>query len=246
MSYWVYILRSLKNGRFYIGHTGNLEKRLARHNSGGNIYTRNIRPLELVHSEIYNSRGEAMEREKQIKSYKGGEEFRRLIKNLRRWQSGQLHQTVNLTPIGLRRFESCPPHKPIASRYKRDGYMPTGVRIPLPAQTSGVSLGWEVRRYITPQILCAPLSGAHLRLQLKGLGFLYLAHVHAEYCRRQFVDFPLSWCDGDVGRDYPSLFQFRNYIILFVGFHPSPIRRNTHLTIYRLGFVCGHLGLLLW
>ena len=28
----------------------------------------------------------------------------------RRWQSGQLHQTVNLTPLGLRGFKSLPAH----------------------------------------------------------------------------------------------------------------------------------------
>ena len=91
MSYYVYILRSLKNGRFYIGHTSDLNKRIDRHNSGGSIYTRNssiytrnIRPLRLVKYEIYDSRSSAMAREKKIKikSYKGGDEFKRLIENI--------------------------------------------------------------------------------------------------------------------------------------------------------------------
>jgi hypothetical protein len=30
---------------------------------------------------------------------------------MRRWQSGQMHQTVNLAPLGLRRFESYPTHQ---------------------------------------------------------------------------------------------------------------------------------------
>ena len=75
----VYILKSLKDGRFYIGSTSNLEARINRHNAGGNISTKNRRPLKLIYSEIYQSKHEALRREKQIKSYKGGEGFKKII-----------------------------------------------------------------------------------------------------------------------------------------------------------------------
>ena len=75
----VYVLRSLKDHRFYIGATSDLNKRIERHNREGNVSTRNRRPLELVYSEPYNTKAEALAREKLIKSYKGGSAFRKII-----------------------------------------------------------------------------------------------------------------------------------------------------------------------
>lgn len=43
----VYILQSKKNGRFYIGSTDNIDRRLAQHNKGLVVSTKNITPLEL-------------------------------------------------------------------------------------------------------------------------------------------------------------------------------------------------------
>ena len=77
----VYILKSVKDGRFYIGSTSDLNARFLRHNNGGNISTRHRRPFELVYSEAYNTRREAVQREKIIKGYKGGNEFKKLIEN---------------------------------------------------------------------------------------------------------------------------------------------------------------------
>lgn len=37
--------------------------------------------------------------------------YARIIAPLRRWQSGQLQETVNLPDIVLRRFKSCPAHQ---------------------------------------------------------------------------------------------------------------------------------------
>ncbi len=79
MKWYVYILRSLRDGKYYIGYTSNLERRLKEHNSGRQRSTRNRAPFELVYYEEYESKSEAMKRERQLKSYKGGEAFRRLI-----------------------------------------------------------------------------------------------------------------------------------------------------------------------
>lgn len=77
--WYVYILKSLKDNKFYIGSTGNLILRIEKHNSGGNISTRNRRPLKLIYSETFEIKKQALQREKQIKSYKGGEAFKKLI-----------------------------------------------------------------------------------------------------------------------------------------------------------------------
>jgi putative endonuclease len=70
MQYFVYILKSLKDGKLYIGQTNDVDERIKRHNSGRVGVTRNRRPLELIYREIHNSRMEAMRREKYLKSLK--------------------------------------------------------------------------------------------------------------------------------------------------------------------------------
>ncbi len=69
--YHVYILRSEKDGKRYIGQTGNLEQRLSRHNEGRVPSTKYRRPLHLIHSEEYETRADALARERYLKSPDG-------------------------------------------------------------------------------------------------------------------------------------------------------------------------------
>lgn len=69
MEYYVYILEC-SDGSFYTGIANNLEKRLKEHNGelkGGAVYTRSKRPVKLVHFEEYETRKEALKREREIK-----------------------------------------------------------------------------------------------------------------------------------------------------------------------------------
>ena len=69
MPYYVYILRTSSN-TLYIGQTNNLEKRIKEHKnktSKSAKYIRSFSSFELVYSEVYNSRKEAMKREYQLK-----------------------------------------------------------------------------------------------------------------------------------------------------------------------------------
>ena len=68
--FFVYILRSQKNGRYYIGSAKDLNQRLEQHNSGATKSTRNSRPWQLVHTEGYETLIKARNRESQIKSWK--------------------------------------------------------------------------------------------------------------------------------------------------------------------------------
>ena len=77
--YFTYILKSIPTGKFYIGSTSNLEKRLERHNKGGSLWTKRYKPWIIVFSQKFNTRSEAIIREKEIKNYKGGNEFKELI-----------------------------------------------------------------------------------------------------------------------------------------------------------------------
>lgn len=77
--YFVYILKN-KIGKHYIGSTENLQNRLKHHNGGANKSTRLYRPWKIVYSEEHPDKKSAWSRERQIKSYKGGEAFKKLLK----------------------------------------------------------------------------------------------------------------------------------------------------------------------
>ncbi len=78
-AYYVYILQSLKDNRHYIGSTSDVEARLNFHNVGMQRSTKNRIPFRLVLFERYESKATALKREKQIKNWKGGEAFKKLI-----------------------------------------------------------------------------------------------------------------------------------------------------------------------
>jgi len=77
--FYIYILQSEKNGRYYIGFTANIKDRLEHHNSGANKSTKRYRPWRLVYQETLSDKRSAWLREKQIKSYKSGQAFKKLI-----------------------------------------------------------------------------------------------------------------------------------------------------------------------
>ena len=65
---WTVYIVHCSDGSFYTGYTGNMEQRLAAHNSGkGAKYTAGRRPVELVYTEKFADRFEAMKREYRIK-----------------------------------------------------------------------------------------------------------------------------------------------------------------------------------
>jgi putative endonuclease len=80
--FYVYIIQSQKDGRLYKGFTSNLEKRIKAHNQGEVKSTRNRRPFKLVYQEEYESKKEALQREKFLKSLQGAKTLRNTIKLL--------------------------------------------------------------------------------------------------------------------------------------------------------------------
>jgi putative endonuclease len=67
--FFVYILQSVLNGRFYIGYSESPERRLAEHNAGKVKSTKPYRPWKKVYLESYGSEIEAMRREKALKAF---------------------------------------------------------------------------------------------------------------------------------------------------------------------------------
>ena len=78
MPFFVYILLN-PEGRFYIGQTADVKLRLKRHNSGQVRWTKSRGPWEVVYSEEYPTRLEAMAKEKGLKALKSKEALRRLV-----------------------------------------------------------------------------------------------------------------------------------------------------------------------
>ncbi len=71
MLFQTYVLKSLKDGIRYIGSGENAEERLIRHNIGDYRFTKGHRPWQLIYKEDYNTRAEAVRREKFLKSGQG-------------------------------------------------------------------------------------------------------------------------------------------------------------------------------
>jgi putative endonuclease len=71
MPFDVYVLRSEKDGIRYVGSGADAEERLRRHNKGDYKFTKGHKPWKLIHKEEYNSRSEAVKRERFLKSGQG-------------------------------------------------------------------------------------------------------------------------------------------------------------------------------
>ncbi|MEO7922390.1 MAG: GIY-YIG nuclease family protein [Chitinophagaceae bacterium] len=79
----VYVLYSPFFDTIYIGYTSDLDRRLKSHNElATKGWTIKFRPWKLIHKEIFDSKANAMQREKQLKSATGRNWIRALIKEL--------------------------------------------------------------------------------------------------------------------------------------------------------------------
>lgn len=71
MSYfYVYVLKSEKDGNNYVGFTGNLRKRLNEHEKGLVKSTANRQPLKLIYFEACLNQQDATKKEKSMYIYK--------------------------------------------------------------------------------------------------------------------------------------------------------------------------------
>ena len=77
--FFVYILKSRKTKSYYTGYTENIGKRCSEQNCGFSQYTRGKCPWDLVYLEAFKERKMAIRREREIKSFKGGNSFKRIV-----------------------------------------------------------------------------------------------------------------------------------------------------------------------
>ena len=79
----VYVLYSSSYNKIYVGYTSNLEQRLLSHNElATKGYTIRYRPWKVIHTEKFNTKKDAMFREKQLKSAKGREFIWKMISDI--------------------------------------------------------------------------------------------------------------------------------------------------------------------
>ena len=69
--YFVYVIESESSGSWYIGYTENIETRLDKHNHHANTSTAHRGPWKLIYYEAYLDKGDALGREKFLKSGSG-------------------------------------------------------------------------------------------------------------------------------------------------------------------------------
>mgnify|MGYP001560788482 FL=1 len=81
MFYYVYVLKSLKNGSFYIGYSTDLKQRIKEHNSGKSLATKPFIPYQLIYYEAFLSRKDAKNREIYLKSGWGIRSIKKILKD---------------------------------------------------------------------------------------------------------------------------------------------------------------------
>ena len=103
----LYILEN-EHGVYYVGITSvPLPNRVKRHNNGEVRSTRKGKPWKLIYSEEYNDFISARSREIKIKSWHGGNAFKRLVagavgsSNGRTTDSGSVYLGSNPSPTAL-------------------------------------------------------------------------------------------------------------------------------------------------
>jgi len=77
--YTVYVFKSLKDNRTYVGCTKNLENRLKEHNSGEVKSTKSRIPFVLWYKEDFENKYEAFAREQHFKTAWGRRQLRKIL-----------------------------------------------------------------------------------------------------------------------------------------------------------------------
>ncbi len=75
--FYVYVLKSRKDGKLYKGSTNDLRKRFKQHNENKSIWTKNKGPWDLIYYEACLNEEDAKSREKYLKTGMG----KRYLKN---------------------------------------------------------------------------------------------------------------------------------------------------------------------
>jgi putative endonuclease len=79
--HYVYVLKSLKDGDFYVGRSEDFKSRFLEHKNGRVPSTKNRRPLKFMYCEASNNVKDAARREKYLKTAWGKRYLKHRLKN---------------------------------------------------------------------------------------------------------------------------------------------------------------------
>jgi putative endonuclease len=79
MLFIVYIIYSHIKDKYYIGFSSNLAERIIIHNQKSKGFTGNVNDWKIVFTQEFETKTEALAREKQIKSWKSKEKITQLL-----------------------------------------------------------------------------------------------------------------------------------------------------------------------
>ena len=69
--FYVYVLKSAKDDKLYIGYTSDLKRRIFEYNAKTELSTKSRTPFQLVYYEAYLSQKDVKYRESQFKRFSG-------------------------------------------------------------------------------------------------------------------------------------------------------------------------------
>ncbi|MCX6754460.1 MAG: GIY-YIG nuclease family protein [Candidatus Nomurabacteria bacterium] len=69
--FYTYVLKSKKDGKWYIGYTSDLRKRFKQHNKGKSTYTKGRGPYDIIYYEACLNKEDALSRELYLKTGMG-------------------------------------------------------------------------------------------------------------------------------------------------------------------------------
>lgn len=79
MKYYLYILKSISSGKYYIGSSENPERRLCYHNTIETGFTSRYRPWEIISIQEFESKELAQSAERKLKNWKSRKMIERVI-----------------------------------------------------------------------------------------------------------------------------------------------------------------------
>ena len=98
--HYLYILIGKQSGKYYIGETSNIEKRIQRHRTGKTSFGKRNKDLEIVYKKEFNNRSEARKFENFLKEQKSHKFIDKLIK-----------EQLSLPPSSVGRADGCQSRK---------------------------------------------------------------------------------------------------------------------------------------
>jgi len=97
--YYVYIIQGGADESYYVGYTRDIKERLRRHNEGRSPYTKSKGNWRLVYTEEYETSGEAVAREREIKGKKSRKYIEHLVRASPAFGGGRSRVRVSSAPL---------------------------------------------------------------------------------------------------------------------------------------------------